>query len=174
MPTFVLTMNTSEQVWKESIQAGGEEATEEQVEAFKEQQDSDAKAKTALTEAYGAHADRCSMLELTPDASIETSKKELLALFSPQVVLVNHDKALDVDTICANLALKYNMLYISAYQVIADHVQKKTKWGELLSSTKRIPTVANQEDGEDLFNESTYSPALYDLKLVLELMRTTV
>ena len=174
MPSFVLTLNTSEKVWKESIQAGGEEATEEQVEAFKEQQESDAKAKAALEEAFAAHADRCSMLELSPGASIETSKKQLLALFSPQVVLVNHEKRLSVDTVCSNLALKYNMLYISAYQVIAEHVQQKTKWGELLSNTKRNPTVAVQEDAPDEFNEAEYSPSLYDLKLVLELMRATV
>jgi len=33
----------------------------------------------------------------------------------PRVILVNHEKRLSVDTTCANLAIKYNMLYLSAY-----------------------------------------------------------
>ena len=142
------------------------------MEAFKEQQDGDAKAKAALEEAHGP--DQCLYLELTPDASVETSKKQLLALFAPQVVLVNHEKRLGVDTALSNLAIKYNMLYISAYQVIAEHVKGKTKWGELLTSTKRHANTDFGEEAADPFNEREHSPALYDLKLVLELIRTTV
>jgi hypothetical protein len=41
--------------------------------------------------------------------------KELQNKVSPKVVLVNHEKKLGVDTTCANLAIKYNMIYISAY-----------------------------------------------------------
>lgn len=55
------------------------------------------------------------MLELNTDNSLETTTKGLMDLFSPQVILVNHEKRLDVDTVCSNLAIKYNMIYVSAY-----------------------------------------------------------
>jgi hypothetical protein len=40
---------------------------------------------------------------------------ELKNLFEAKVILVNHEKRLTVDTACANLAIKYNFLYISVY-----------------------------------------------------------
>lgn len=35
--------------------------------------------------------------------------------FAAKIILVNHEKALDVDVPCSNLAIKYNMLYLSVY-----------------------------------------------------------
>jgi len=49
--------------------------------------------------------------------------------FAVKLILVNHEKKIPVDTVCANLALKYNMLYISVYQLIKEHVTKDTEWG---------------------------------------------
>lgn len=76
-----------------------------------------------------------------------------MALFSPQIVIVNHEKRLNIDTVCANLAIKYNMLYISAYQVIAEHICNKTKWGQLLLNSKRSDCLAFGEGVADEFNE---------------------
>lgn len=58
---------------------------------------------------------RCTVLELNTDNSLETTTKDLMGLFSPQIILVNHEKKLNVDTVLSNLALKYNMIYISVY-----------------------------------------------------------
>jgi hypothetical protein len=33
----------------------------------------------------------------------------------PKVILVNHEILLPVDAICANLAIKFNMMYISVF-----------------------------------------------------------
>lgn len=64
---------------------------------------------------YGA---RCEVIYFPTDSSFETSETNLVRKFSPQVILLNHEKRLGVDTTCANLAIKFNMIYISAYQII--------------------------------------------------------
>lgn len=88
--------------------------------------------------------------------------------------MVNHEKRLSIDTECANLAIKYNMIYLSACQVIAQHVQGKTKWGELLTAGKRKNCIKFEGGVDDQFNESEFAPSLYDQKLVLDLIRTTI
>lgn len=54
-------------------------------------------------------------MQISTDSSLETTLKELNSKFLPKVILVNHEKELDVDTTCSNLAIKYNMVYLSAY-----------------------------------------------------------
>ena len=152
-----------------------EEFPEDQLETFKEQQDTDVKQKKAFDDTFGIFAGRCSMLELNTDNSLETTTKSLMGVFSPQVILVNHEKRLDVDTVCSNLSIKYNMIYVSAYQVIAEHIKNNTKWGKMLAASKRTNVPVTFDDGvNDNFNEAEYSPSLYDQKLVLDLMRTTI
>jgi adenylate kinase family enzyme len=53
------------------------------------------------------------------------------------VIIVNHEKALPVDTQCANLATKYGMLYLSVYQLIKQHVEGKTEIGMKLESCRK-------------------------------------
>lgn len=47
--------------------------------------------------------------------TMEGAAKNLRNIFSAKVVLVNHEKRLDVDIVCSNLAIKYDFLYISVY-----------------------------------------------------------
>ena len=61
---------------------------------------------------YGSRVD---VIHFNTDSSFETSEQNLVRKFSPQVILLNHEKRLGVDTTCANLAIKFNMIYISAY-----------------------------------------------------------
>ena len=56
--------------------------------------------------------------EINTDNSIDANQKYIRSLFAPKVILVNHEKRLTVDTTCANLAIKYNFVYISVYQLI--------------------------------------------------------
>jgi hypothetical protein len=44
--------------------------------------------------------------------------------FCAKVILINHENRLQVDTACANLAIKYNMLYVSVFQLIKEHTEK--------------------------------------------------
>jgi hypothetical protein len=39
-------------------------------------------------------------------------------MYSAKVVIVNHEKRLQVDTASSNIAIKYNMLYLSVHQLI--------------------------------------------------------
>jgi len=50
--------------------------------------------------------------------TVEGANNALRSAFSAKVILVNHEKRLDVDTVCSNLSIKYNMLYMSVYQLI--------------------------------------------------------
>jgi len=54
--------------------------------------------------------------------TMEGATKKLRDIFSAKVILVNHEKRLDIDTVCSNLAIKYNYLYISVYQLIRQHI----------------------------------------------------
>jgi len=65
--------------------------------------------------------------------------------------LVNHEKRLPVDATCTNLALKYNMLYVSAYQVIRDHLQRNTDLGKKLRKTQKPKPVVQELHGRDEF-----------------------
>jgi len=56
------------------------------------------------------------------DKSWETVLAEVKALFCAKIVVVNHDPRLAVDTPCSNLAIKYNMLYLSVHQLIRQHI----------------------------------------------------
>ena len=58
-------------------------------------------------------------------------------MLKPRVILVNHEKRLSVDTTCANLGIKYNMLYISVYQLIKQHIEENTSFGRALVATKK-------------------------------------
>ena len=53
--------------------------------------------------------------DINVDGSEETISGLLKQILAPRVILVNHEKRLSVDTTCANLAIKYNFLYISVY-----------------------------------------------------------
>ena len=118
---------------------------------------------------------RCTVLELNTDNSLETTTKDLMGLFSPQIILVNHEKKLNVDTVLSNLALKYNMIYISVYQLIAEHIKNNTKWGKQLAQTKRTEKPLDFGEGvADSFEEANYSPSLYSQDLVLSLVRATI
>lgn len=52
---------------------------------------------------------------INTDNSEESIVREIKNIYAPKVILVNHEKRLTVDTTCANLAIKYNLVYISVY-----------------------------------------------------------
>lgn len=66
---------------------------------------------------------------LSTGTSAETTTAALKALTQAKVVIVNHDPRLPVDVSCANLAIKYNMLYLSVHQIIKEHITKHSSFG---------------------------------------------
>jgi hypothetical protein len=83
------------------------------------------------------------VVEMFTENKIEEVTNEVRSKFAPKLVLINHEKALPVDTVCSNLALKFNMLYLSVYQLIKENITKKTALGVKLASTKRNRRFAN-------------------------------
>ena len=64
------------------------------------------------------------MKELNIDTacSKESMTQNVRSRFSAKVIIVNHEKRIDVDTACSNLAIKYNLLYMSVYQLIKQEI----------------------------------------------------
>lgn len=118
--------------------------------------------------------DRCKVISLSTDDSLETTTGKLKAAFQPKIILLNHEKRLGTDTACANLAIKYNLIYISVYQLIKEHVEGKSEWGKKLALTKRNLKLNVQMQMRDEFAEQDYSAALYDYRLVMELLKETI
>ena len=79
-----------------------------------------------------------------------------------------------VDTTCANLAIKYNLIYISVYQLIKQHIEQNTEWGEKLLKTKKYKDIKLQTQAKDEFLEIDYSAVHYDLNLVINLVKYTI
>lgn len=108
---------------------------------------------------------------------MEGAARQLRGLFSARVILVNHEKRLDVDTVCANLAIKYNMLYISVYQLINQHISEKTEIGKYLLKNKKAKALNENVrvvDGPEDDTELEYSAAHFELKAVLKLIQQTL
>lgn len=59
---------------------------------------------------------------------------------------MNHGKRLDVDVVCSNLAIKYNMLYLSVYQLIKKEIECNTKMGRDLELTRRTKDLTLDAD----------------------------
>ena len=101
--------------------------------------------------------------------------KALKKLLKPRVILVNHEKRLSVDTTCANLAIKYNMVYLSVYQLIKQHIEENTDFGKRLVATKKPKDIYLQTaQAKDEFGEHEYSAAHFDLDLVIDLLKYTL
>jgi hypothetical protein len=87
------------------------------------------------------------------------------------VIIVNHEKQLAVDTTLSNLAIKYNMLYLSVYQLIKNSIENNSAIGQQLSKSYKPKELTQQiVDSHDEFNESTFSAVHYDMNIVIRLI----
>lgn len=131
-PTFIINLTAGEDEIKKRYCKDKEvdEVPEEGGEEFKKNADADVKLREDLVNALATHSLRINTYHLDTAQSIESITKELSNSFLPKVLLVNHEKRLGIDTTCANLAIKYNMIYISAYQIIKGHIEGNTDWGK--------------------------------------------
>mmetsp|Transcript_5549 Transcript_5549/g.5273 ORF Transcript_5549/g.5273 Transcript_5549/m.5273 type:complete len:417 (-) Transcript_5549:7-1257(-) len=152
-----------------------------EAEEWGEGQDEETSKLENNTEALVAHArakyegvseDRFRILDfqLSPDNMQSQINDEM----SPKVILVHHDKRLSSDTTCANLAIKYNLIYISVYQLIRKHIEEKTDLGLQLLATKKPREIKINSQTRDEFEEATYSAVHFDQTLVLKLVKQSV
>jgi hypothetical protein len=112
-------------------------------------------------------------MNLDTSRSLESTLRDLKNSFAPSVIIVNHEKRFNIDTVVANLAIKYNMLYISVYQLIKQHIQGNTTWGKKLLE-KRRPRAVSIPNISDEFEEVEYSAVHFDQQLVMDLINHTV
>jgi hypothetical protein len=73
------------------------------------------KLRVEVEQTFSAGHNKIKFITLDTNGSLEKTYNDLKKIFSVKVILVNHEKRLDVDTTCSNLAIKYNMLYLSVY-----------------------------------------------------------
>lgn len=114
-------------------------------------------------------------ISLVTDKSMETIMNELRSQFCAKVVLINHESGISVDTACANLAIKYNMLYVSVYQLIKENIQKGSELGKALMKScqpKELKDARNAKHGEK--DEFEFSAVHYDTPTVIKLIKETV
>lgn len=98
---------------------------------------------------------------------------EVRSKFCAKVILVNHEKRIEVDTACSNLAIKYNMLYMSVYQLIKQEICAETELGRALVASKRQKVLDFGAVAKDVdpFEEAEYSAVHFDQTLVMQLVQ---
>lgn len=131
VPDFGLFLTADESVIKERWckKNEAEEAPEDAVQEIKANSATNAAKRQALCVHLEKYGERCEIIHQNTDQSHETVVKEIAQKFAPAVLLVNHEKKYLVDSTCANLAMKYNMIYISVYQLIKKHIEMETSYG---------------------------------------------
>lgn len=114
-------------------------------------------------------------MTLNTDGSNEAVIENLRGNFSAKIILVNHEKRLDVDTTCSNIAIKYNMLYLSVYQLIKGAVTGNTELGKQIWKTMKPKDMTDDvKVSEDEFKEVEWSAVHFDMELIIELLRQTI
>ena len=117
---------------------------------------------------------RTNVINLKTDDSLESTFNQINRELSPKVIIVNHEKRLGIDTTCANLAIKYNMIYLSSYQIIKQHITNKTEWGKKLVATQTRREIILTTQVRDEFNEADFSPVHFDQQTVIDLFLYTI
>ena len=118
-----------------------EEITEEQAPEFATRAAADTTTRSAIKDALKKVSTHVDFIELETSSSLESTCSALKNHFAPRVVLMNHEKRLGIDNTCSNLAIKYNMIYISAYQLIKHHITSQTEWGSKLQAVQRTKEI---------------------------------
>ena len=94
------------------------EIGEEAAEALKQKQEADSKDIEELKNLLAPNSMSMRFLDIDTSKSMEACQKEIKDTFMPKVLIINHEKRLGIDTTCSNLSIKYQCIYLSAYQLI--------------------------------------------------------
>ena len=117
---------------------------------------------------------RTKTIDVNTDDSLESTLALINRELSPKCVIVNHEKRLGIDTACSNLAIKYNMLFLSSYQIIKQHITQNTEWGKKLKNCFQQKEIILTTQVKDEFAEADFSPVHYDQDLVMDLIVHTI
>lgn len=92
-----------------------EDLGEEDAQALKDKAAAAAEDGQKLVACWSDIIARVEQITFKTDVSKEAMTADVRSKFCAKVILVNHEKRIEVDTACSNLAIKYNMLYMSVY-----------------------------------------------------------
>lgn len=178
-PSFHLSLIVDkaiiEERYKKKNEVEAEELNEDQQAEIKAgEKAADAEAKSYAL-AY-AQIGEPRMITVNTDASLESTLERLRSDFCAKIILVNHENKLEVDTACSNLAIKYNMLYLSVYQLIKDHVEKSTKLGQALVASCKPKNLKKGRtiDQSEKSDEFEFSAVHFDLPIVMQVIKETI
>lgn len=157
--------------WKKENEA--EEIDEATAETLKTQEEEFKTQKEQFGAALEKFDGKCETINFKTDDSLETLTASVRSTFCAKVILVNHESRLGVDTACSNIAIKYNMLYMSVYQLIKKEIEANTAVGKALADSKKLKDL-NMDASKDEFEEKKYSAAHYSMPLVMELVQNTI
>lgn len=136
----MISLKLSEKDFRKRYATANEtEVGEELAEELKAKVSADVKFRDSMQQQL--NDSKVNFIQVDANNSIETCKNVVSREFMPRVLLVNHEKRLGIDTTCSNLALKYDLIYISAYQLIKQHVTQQTEWGKKLVATQRTKDI---------------------------------
>ena len=147
-----------------------EEIGEEAAEELKQQGEAFDKQKAEFSEALEGTS--CQQHVFDTAQSKESLSAAVRNAFCAKIILVNHETRLPVDTACANLAIKYGMLYLSVHQLIKKEIQADTALGQALSASKSLKSLNSAK--EDEFDEYKYSAVHFKSGLVMQLVQKTI
>ena len=160
-PDFVVSCQVQEQAtlaqrFKKKLEVEAD-LSEEQQEQFKQMMQEYADNVESYIGAYAEpyiESGRTKLVIVDTSASSEETVGNVLKdAMAPKVILVNHEKRLPVDAICANIGIKYNFMYLSVYQLIKQHITEGTLYGKRLQAGKKTKALelGASEAGKDEF-----------------------
>lgn len=115
---------------------------------------------------------RVKVFDMDTAVSKESLVEDIRGKFCAKVILVNHEKRIEVDTACSNLAIKFNMMYVSVYQLIKNEICSESALGRALADSKREKELdfGPVAKSSDQFEEAEYSAVHFDANLVMQLV----
>lgn len=114
-----------------------DDLTEDNIQDLKDQNDAYKAQSDELNKAFEPFSNMQIFDVLETDRSEEATMGALKNLYRAKIVIVNHAPSLPVDTPCANLAIRYNMLYLSVHQLIREHIRSNSKMGQRLLESRQ-------------------------------------
>lgn len=183
-PSFHLQLQADKDLIQERFrkrnEIEGDELNEDQLAELESQKKAAEAEKKVIDQALKDCGGKTRVIELNTDASLESTLERLRSDFCAKVILINHENRLHVDTACANLAIKFNMLYVSVFQLIKEHIEKQTPIGKALAKSYQCKDLKDASSVKIMDKESLacqefeFSAVHYELPIVIQLIKETI
>lgn len=176
-PDYLCYLDASEAAWKKRwlVRNELEEWTEALDEEVANYPDNSQQIVEFFEQKYaGVPADRFWFITINASQTEAGTIDDIKNTFAPKVILLVHDKRFVTDTPCSNLAIKYNLLYLNAFQLIREEIRKQTPLAAKLLASKKPKSINTFDIENDEFEEAKYSAVHFDFSLVLSLIKRTI